>query len=67
VASSPLDKDAKFFNKRIPTIEILEKDKNHSASARMHKDFSLKCHERRFKQRKKALWLMKQSFHILIY
>jgi hypothetical protein len=36
VASSPLDKDAKFFNKRIPTIEILEKNKNHS-SARMHK------------------------------
>jgi hypothetical protein len=37
VASSPLDKDATFFNKRIPTIEILEKDKNHSASARMQK------------------------------
>jgi hypothetical protein len=36
VASSPLDKDAKFFNKRIPTIEILEKNKNHSF-ARMHK------------------------------
>jgi hypothetical protein len=55
VASSPLDKDAKFFNKRISTIEILEKNKNHS-SVKMHKkSFLFEVSEQRFKQRKKDL------------
>jgi hypothetical protein len=36
VTSSPLSKDAKFFNKGISTIEILEKNKKDS-SVRMHR------------------------------
>jgi hypothetical protein len=36
VTSTPLSKDAKFFNKGISTIEILEKNKKDS-SVRMHR------------------------------
>jgi hypothetical protein len=55
VASSPLDKDAKFFNKRISTIEILEKLKTIHLPGCIRKVLSLKCRNQRFQQKKKDL------------
>jgi hypothetical protein len=52
VASSPLDKDAKFLNKGISRIEIVEKLKTTHLPGCIRKVLSLKCRNQRFQQKK---------------